>query len=149
MNDSSKKKNEPEVIVMTISFILLSIFVLASIFAHWGMEAAAYCYAVIALVGVITCARTKAFMAVDVLTELYPETLKKGIYKVRDIIMVIIFVLMFVISVLGFRNQMAAPTASETLGIPNIILYGIQMVVYPIAAIFFAKAMKDKKGGEN
>lgn len=148
MNDSSKKKTEPEVIVMTAAFILLSVFVLISIVAPWGMEAAAYCYAVIALVGVITCARSKAFMAVDVLTEMYPESLKKGVYRIRDIIMVLIFALMFVIAVLGFMNQMANPTASETLGIPNIILYGIQMVVYPVAAIFYAMAMKAKKGEE-
>lgn len=147
MKDKRSNHREPEVTAMTIIFILLCAAVLLSLVDawSWGMELAGYLYALIALIGLVTCARSKSFMAVDVLVQKYPAKVAKFMLVLKDVVMLVIFAALFVISILGVINQVKTPTYSELLHIPNIILYIIQAVVYPVAVFFYAKAMKTEK----
>ena len=140
-----KTKNEFEMLLMTVCFVLLCAAVLLSVVLPWGMEAAGYCYAMIALLGVITCARKKVFMAVDSLLDLYPVGVRSAVKKVRDILMLAVFAVLFAVSILGTVRQLQEPTYSAALGIPNLILYLVSVVVYPAAALFYFRAMKQDK----
>lgn len=145
----NSKPKEPELGVLAVIFVLLCIAVLISLFAPWGMEAAGYLYAVITLVGVITCARDKSFMAVDILLEHYPEGLKKAMYSVRDVVMVVVFAVLFVVGIMGVMSQLQNPTASEILGIPNLILYVFPLVIYPFAIWYYIRHIQHKHEGSD
>lgn len=140
-----KKQKEPEMGALTVLFVLLCASVLLGIVFPGGTELAGYCYALIAIWGVVTCARSKAFMSVEVLVDLYPQGLRKGVEWIRGILMLLVFFVLFVIGILGVISQIQNPTASETLGIPNLILYVMPVVVYPIAILLYFKAMKKEE----
>lgn len=137
-----KKQKEPELKFLTVLFILLCGAVLLGIFVPWGDEVSGYFYALIALWGVITCARGKDFMAVDILVLLYPKGLRKAVKIIKEILMILVFTSLFIIGILGVISQVQAPTYSEILGIPNMILYVMPVVIYPIAIALYIRAIK-------
>ncbi|MCD8123664.1 MAG: TRAP transporter small permease subunit [Lachnospiraceae bacterium] len=143
MNESKHPpKKAPELTLLTVLFACLCVAVLASIFVSSLSEVGDLCYALIALIGVVTCARTKSFMAVDSLVNVYPQGLRKVVSKIKDIFMLLVFTVLFIVGILGTIQQLSEPSYTTVLGIPLIVLYALPIVVYPLSVFFYIKAMK-------
>ncbi|MCD8329459.1 MAG: TRAP transporter small permease subunit [Lachnospiraceae bacterium] len=145
MNKSKQNpKKAPELTLLTVLFACLCVAVLASIFVSSFSEVGDLCYALIALIGVITCARSKSFMAVDSLVNVYPRGLRKAVNTIRDVFMLLVFTVLFVVGILGTIQQLSEPSYTTVLGIPLIGLYALPIVVYPFSVFFYIKAMKNE-----
>ncbi|MCD8054668.1 MAG: TRAP transporter small permease subunit [Lachnospiraceae bacterium] len=145
MNETKqKRKKEPEMILYTILFAGLCVAVLVSIFVPAVLDIGVLCYALIAIIGVVTCSRTKSFMAVDSLVNVYPRGLRKAVKMIKDILMLLVFTVLFIVGILGTIRQLSEPAYSSTLGVPLFVLYALPIVVYPLAVFFYIKAMRNE-----